>query len=82
MRRDEYLHPEIAKLVEQRLDPAEFERRVSAPLGDEELAANLELIQWFERRYPTVKDRLDYARHMFVQMTRPLRAVPRDDQPT
>jgi len=78
VRHEDYLSPKIAALVNQRLDAVEFDRRVSAPLTQDELAANLELIRWFRRRYPTVKERLDYARHMYGQMTRPLRLIERE----
>ena len=77
MRHEGHLHPAIQELVDRQLDAGEFERRVSAPLSPEELEANLELIRWFRNRYPTVKERLDYARHMHGQMTRPLKVVPR-----
>jgi hypothetical protein len=77
MRQEAHVHPALRATIDRRIDAEEFERRVSAPLTPEELEANTELIRWFRRRYPTVKERLEYARHMYVQMTRPLIAVPR-----
>lgn len=77
MRQEAHLHPALRELIEQPIDAREFERRITEPLTDDELEANLELIRWFRRRYPTVKERLDYARHMYAQMTRPLTVTPR-----
>lgn len=34
-------------------------------LGEEELAENISLIDWFCRRYPTPEDRLRYARRAY-----------------
>ena len=76
MRRS-YLAPEIAHLVEERLSPEEFDRRVSTPLTDEEAADLADLIRWFTRRYPTPKERLAYARRKFAEWTRPVSIVPR-----
>ena len=44
------------------LDPAEFERWVSAPMADVEREELLALIRWFQHRYPTPAGRLAYAR--------------------
>ncbi len=43
-----------------RLDPAEFERRLQALRTPEDDAERLALIQWFRRRYPTVRERWKY----------------------
>jgi hypothetical protein len=72
----DYLHPAIAPLVEARLEPEEFERRVSAPLSAEEIAETAELVRWFTHRYPTVKSRLDYARRKYAEWTRPVEIMP------
>jgi hypothetical protein len=37
---------------------------VDGPMSDEELADNIELIDWFMRRYPTPAQRLAFAHHM------------------
>lgn len=71
-----YLAPEIAEQVERSLPVEEFDRRVQAFTAEEEEEA-LELIRWFMRRYPTAKERLDFARRTFAQWTRPTSIVPR-----
>jgi hypothetical protein len=70
-----YLAPEIAAQVEASLPVDEFDRRVAA-FTEEEAQEALELIRWFMRRYPTPKERLDFARRTFEQWTRPTRIVP------
>ncbi len=37
------------------------------PLGDEERAEYVSLIDWFCRRYPTAEDRLRYARRAYAR---------------
>jgi len=64
-----YVDPKIAQQVETPLEPREFNRRISAPISDEERAETLELIAWFMKRYPTVKQRLAYARRKFDEVT-------------
>jgi hypothetical protein len=71
-----YLAPEIAEQVEASLPVDEFNRRVLA-FTDEEADNALQLIRWFMRRYPTPKERLDFARRTFAQWTRPTRIVRR-----
>ncbi len=58
----ELASPDIANLVAARLSPEEFDRRARAPLTDAEMEDVAALVGWFTRRYPTAKDRLDYAR--------------------
>lgn len=67
--------PAIADLVEAPLPVEEFVRRVNAPLTDEEIEETLALVAWFTRRYPTVKQRLAYARRAWKQWTRPMRML-------
>jgi hypothetical protein len=71
-----YLAPEIAEQVEASLPVEEFDRRLQA-FTDEEALEALELIRWFMRRYPTPKERLDFARRTFAQWTRPTVIVRR-----
>ncbi len=72
-----YLHPAIAALAEARLPDDEFERRIAAPLSDDELRETEALVRWFTRRYPTAKERLDYyARRKFEEWTRPATITP------
>ncbi len=65
----DYLNLTIATQVETPLEPEEFNRRVSAPITAEERAEISELIAWFTKRYPTVKQRLAYARRKFREVT-------------
>lgn len=53
--------------------PAEFERRIRAPLGDDELEETAALVRWFTRRYPTVTERFAYVRRAWRRWTRPTR---------
>jgi hypothetical protein len=71
-----YIAPEIADQVEASLSVEEFNRRVLA-FTDEEAEEALALIRWFMRRYPTPKERLDFARRTFAQWTQPTRIVRR-----
>ncbi len=71
-----YIAPELAEQVEASLPVDEFDRRVRAFTAEEAEEA-LGLIRWFMRRYPTPKERLDFARRTFEQWTRPTRIVPR-----
>ena len=71
-----YLAPEIAEEVEASLTVEEFDRRARA-FTEEETEEALEQIRWFLRRYPTVKERLDFARRTFAQWTRKTPIVPR-----
>ena len=58
----ELASPDLGNLVAARLSAEEFNRRIHAPLSDAELEDVAALVGWFTRRYPTAKDRLDYAR--------------------
>jgi hypothetical protein len=71
-----HLAPEIAAQVEASLPVEEFDRRLRA-FTEEETEEALALIRWFLRRYPTPKDRLDFARRMYDQWTRPGTIVER-----
>lgn len=55
------------------LAPAEFERRLAVArteLDGEELENLSALIHWFQRRYPTPKERLAYARRRYEAWVR------------
>jgi hypothetical protein len=73
----DHLSPAIADKVEQSLPVEEFDRRLRA-FTDEEREEALALIRWFKRRYPTAKERLDFARRMYEQWTRPTQILPRE----
>ena len=63
-----------------RLDAAEFERRLSlaiAELDGPEGESLGELIAWFKRRYPTPLDRLRYARRAYEAAVRMRGALPK-----
>lgn len=66
----ELASPFLGNLVAARLSPEEFDRRTRAPLTDGELADVAALVGWFTRRYPTAKERLDYARRKMLAYTR------------
>ena len=56
---------------ENSLTPEEFDRRVSAVLSDErDLEESRSLIEWFQRRYPTPRERLAYVRRKYAEWTR------------
>jgi hypothetical protein len=53
--------------AERRLSPEEFDAYVNAPMSREELEGIWESIDWFTRRYPTVLERLAYARRAYAR---------------
>jgi hypothetical protein len=57
-------------LSERRLSPAEFDAYVNAPWGEGEREHTLELIAWFQRRYPTPIERLRAARRAMLRARR------------
>jgi hypothetical protein len=48
------------------------------PPTKEEVAELMDLVRWFTRRYPTVKDRFAYVRRKYAEWTRnpPARIAP------
>jgi hypothetical protein len=42
---------------------------VHPPVSPDEEAANLDLIRWFRRRYPTAAERLAYVRRAYARWT-------------
>jgi hypothetical protein len=72
-----HVAPEIADLVDVPLPEEEFLQRVSRPPTDSEIEEVAALFEWFTRRYPTVKARLDYVRRTFARWNRPLKPVKR-----
>jgi hypothetical protein len=52
----------LRELAERPLSPEEFRSWVEAPITDEERENEVQLIRWFNRRYPTPGARLAYAR--------------------
>ena len=70
----EFASPELGNLIAARLAPEEIDRRLRAPLNEAEMNEVADLVRWFCRRYPTVKDRLDYARRKMQQYQSEARA--------
>ena len=69
---DAYLKP---------LPPEEFERRLGAAIREldgPELENLQSLIRWFQRRYPTAKERLAYVRRACAEWTRTAEIFARD----
>jgi hypothetical protein len=61
---------EIRELYLTPLPVDEFERRGAAAIREldgAELDNLSELLGWFQRRYPTAKDRLDYVRRAYAR---------------
>jgi hypothetical protein len=72
MRKQE-LSPEVAKLWLDPLPAAEFESRLRtaiAELDGPELENLAALIRWFNRRYPTMKERSAYVRRRYASAVR------------
>jgi hypothetical protein len=65
--------PELADLVERPLPREEFERRIRAPLTEQELQDAAALVRWFTGRYPTVGERFAYVRRAWRRWIRPVR---------
>jgi hypothetical protein len=67
------VHSELQALWEAPLAADEFNRRVAQAIDEldgeegENLAA---LISWFQRRYPTARERFRYARRKYRELTR------------
>lgn len=55
----------VRELAERRLTAQEFNAYVNAPMSQAELEGIWESVDWFCRRYPTVLERLAYARRAY-----------------
>jgi hypothetical protein len=55
---------ELRRLADAPLEPARYAELASRRPTAEEMAEMDALLDWFARRYPTAKARLDYARAM------------------
>lgn len=65
------VHPKAAEIKERELSPAEFDERLRRALADEDRMRELaELVAWFRRRYPTIDERLAYARRKYLDIAR------------
>jgi hypothetical protein len=61
---------DVAALANRQLPLDEFRAWADGPIGDEERAEMIELIDWFIRRYPTPAARLQSARRRQRQLAR------------
>ncbi len=80
----------LLTLLNRRLSAAEAQEYLDARMSDVEREQLLELVAWFQRRYPSPLQRLAYVRRAYArwQRTRGLASVPapgrkrrNDDQP-
>lgn len=55
----------LKALAEQPLPLDEWRRRLAIPLSPAEIEHTQALVLWFRRRYPTVGERLTYARRAY-----------------
>ncbi|MBI4914659.1 MAG: hypothetical protein HY825_02335 [Acidobacteria bacterium] len=62
-----------AEPVDTPLAPDEFERRIRAPLREDEVEETTALVRWFTGRYPTVRERFAYIRRAWRRWNRPTR---------
>ena len=61
--------PRSRRWPEQPLPLDEWRRRLAIPLSPEEIEHTQALVRWFCRRYPTVGERLAYARRAYKRWT-------------
>ncbi len=59
----------VAAQAERELSSEEFAAYVDQPMSPEELTGIYELLDWFERKYPTPAARLAYARAAYARWT-------------
>jgi hypothetical protein len=70
MSADAKVRAKLRALAEQPLPPEEWAARAAIPIGPDELRQSRELIRWFRRRYPTVGERLAYARRAYARWSK------------
>lgn len=58
----------IRVLASQALPPEEFIRLATSPMSEEEREEKRSLIAWFNRRYKTPLERLNYARKVYKRL--------------
>lgn len=68
---------ELSAIAERSLTLEEWRAYVDAPMSPEERAGVLELVRWFERRYPTPLERLAYVRQAYARWRRTMASAPR-----
>ena len=52
----------VAAIVNRRVSLDELREALEGPIGEDERAEILRLVQWFTRRYPSSEERLAYVR--------------------
>lgn len=62
----------IRALTERSLTPEEADAYLATPMSDEERRHSRELIEWFQRRYPTPLERLRYVTRAYRRWQRTL----------
>jgi hypothetical protein len=68
--RRQILAPEIADAQDAPVPLEAYERRRAIPITDEDVAETMELVRWFRRRYPTVKERFAYVSRKYAEWTK------------
>lgn len=59
----------VRRLADRRLTADEVRAGLAARLDPAGIDEACDLIRWFRRRYPTARERLAFARHMYAQWT-------------
>ena len=57
----------VAAIVNRRVSVEELREAVEGPMGEDERAEILRLVQWFTRRYPSSEERLAYVRQAYAR---------------
>jgi len=52
----------VAAIVNRRVSLDELREALEGPIGEDERAEILRLVQWFTRRYPSSEERFAYVR--------------------
>jgi hypothetical protein len=60
----------IRDLADRPLSAEEFAARLAIPISEEERRETRQLIEWFQRRYPTPHERLRSARRLYRDWSR------------
>lgn len=71
---DEAALARVRRMAERQVSAEELAAQLATPISAEERAAVLELVEWFERRYPTPAERLAYVRRAYRRWTRAVSA--------
>ena len=62
---------QIDALSERRLSAAEVRAYLATPMSEDERAEIVDLVRWFQQRYPTGAERLAYVRRAYARWARP-----------